>query len=58
MPALRTLAPTQVLRLVAFAGLDFAGCGLGLDAYLGGHAVGVADEMLYVWQVGWGAGQE
>jgi hypothetical protein len=44
--------------LVVCAGLDFAGCGLGLGAYLGGHAVVAADETLYVWKVGWRAGQE
>ncbi len=37
--------------LLACAVLDGAGGGLGLDGYLGGHAVGTADEGVYVGQV-------
>jgi hypothetical protein len=37
-----------VPSLVVGAVLDGAAGGLGLGAYLGGHAVGVADELIYV----------
>lgn len=40
--------PALLILLGVGAGLDFAGGGLGLGAYLRGHTVGVADEALDV----------